>query len=164
MYFQKSQTKNCMKKGNIFMKHQKYWCTHITSFLYLYNIKDIPGSTKGNVSAQIPCEAIVFFLGLHFVFDLRETMILTYILSVDTRIQPVWGGGGRAVRHRSVLSRQRFIWRLETQKQDSLKLSDTQCVSTFSEPTSWQWTCWRKDLCLQDLMFSWYWYPGVCRL
>lgn len=69
------------------------------------------------------------------LFDLTKTMTLTYICSVDTRNRPVWGGGGRAIWHRSVLSRKRFIcrpdgadWRLTTQKKRLLSN-----VEAFSE-------------------------------
>lgn len=69
------------------------------------------------------------------LFDPTKTMTLTYICSVDTRNRPVWGGGGRAIWHRSVLSRKRFIcrpdgadWRLTTQKKRLLSN-----VEAFSE-------------------------------
>lgn len=91
------------------------------------------------------------------LFDLTKTMTLTYICSVDTRNQPVWGGGGRAVWHRSVLSRKRFIcrpdgadWRLTTQKKKAV----ISCGRVFWT-SGWWWTCSTKHSCLQVWLQNW---------
>lgn len=91
------------------------------------------------------------------LFDPTTTMTLTYICSVDTRNRPVWGGGGWAVWHRSVLSRKRFIcrpdgadWRLTTQKKKAV----ISCGSIFWT-SGWWWTCSTKHSCLQVWLQNW---------
>ncbi len=124
--------------------------THITNFhlqkkfsflpIYRKNIKDIPNYDFQQ--RQMFTNAWWSHFSWVYTCSCLTWEILTHILSVDTRNQQVWGGGGRAVGHCSILSRRSFIcrrdgadWRLVTQERDSLKLSDTQYVKTLSEPT-----------------------------
>lgn len=116
------------KETDFFLRHSKLF---IRPFWGTFKTKQLP-----NCDFQHRQKSVDFWVyTLLTLVDLTKTMTLTYICSVDTRNRPVWGGGGRAVWHRSVLSRKRFIcrpdgadWRLTTQKKRLLSN-----VEAFSE-------------------------------
>lgn len=116
------------KETDFFLRHSKLF---IRPFWGTFKTKQLP-----NCDFQHRQKSVDFWVyTLLTLVDLTKTMTLTYICSVDTRNRPVWGGGGRAIWHRSVLSRKRFIcrpdgadWRLTTQKKRLLSN-----VEAFSE-------------------------------
>lgn len=138
------------KETDFFLRHSKLF---IRPFWGTFKTKQLP-----NCDFQHRQKSVDFWVyTLLTLVDLTKTMTLTYICSVDTRNRPVWGGGGRAIWHRSVLSRKRFIcrpdgadWRLTTQKKKAV----ISCGSIFWT-SGWWWTCSKKHSCLQVWLQNW---------